>query len=104
VHALNQWLGWLVNTVMAIGLVWAVVVWRSRHRAAVLVAVACALQLAVRLFWSPGMRWLVRLLAPSSVAVHRFFGSLTNNVYLLALAASFGFLIYAALNPGSRKS
>jgi hypothetical protein len=104
VHALNHWLGWLINMVMAIGLIWAVVVWRSRHRAAVLVAVACALQLAVRLFWSPGMRWLIRNLAPSSDSVQRFFGSLTNDVYLLALAVSFGFLIYAALNPGTRKS
>jgi hypothetical protein len=101
-HALNHWLGWLVNIVLAIGLIWAAVVWRSRHRAAVLVAVACALQLAVRVLWGPGIRWLVRHL--SSVPVQRFFNSLASSVYLLAMAVAFGFLIYVALNPGSRKS
>jgi hypothetical protein len=39
----------LVTLVLAAGLVWAVVVWKSRRRDAALVAAARALQLAVRL-------------------------------------------------------
>ena len=102
-HAMNHVLGWLVNIVVAGGLIWAAAVWRSRHRTALLVAVACALQLAARLVWGPGMRLLIGPLSPSSSPVQRFFNSTANNVYVLSLAVSFGLLIYAALDPANRK-
>jgi hypothetical protein len=99
----NRILGWGVNLVLAGGLVWAAVVWRSRHRAAVLVAVACALQLAYRLLWAPGTNLLFGPLRPSSSAVQRFFLHASNNIYVLVSGVTLALLIYAALGSADRK-
>ena len=99
----NHILGWVVNLVLATGLVWAAAVWRVRHRPAVLVAVACALQLAFRLLWAPGVRLLFGPLSPSSSAVQRFFLLGTNNVYMLVSGVTLALLIYAALASADRR-
>ena len=94
---------WLVNLVVAGGLVWAIAVWRSRRRTAALVAAACALQLAVRLLWIPGVRLLFGPLSASSNPVQHFFIVTGNTLGQLSLALSLGLLIFAALDPASRK-
>jgi hypothetical protein len=72
----NEVVRWVVNLVLAGGLVWAVAVWRARRRTAALVAGACALTLAVRLLWIPGMRLLFGPLtwSSNSVQCHRATG------------------------------
>jgi len=99
----NEVARWVVNLVLAGGLVWAVAVWRSRRRTAALVAVACALQLAVRLLWMPGVRLLFGPLSWSTNSVQHFFISTASTVYLLSLAVSLGLLVFAALDPANRK-
>ena len=88
---------WIIGLVLAGGLIWAVAVWRSRRRTAALVATACALQLAVRLIWIPGVRLLFGPLSASSNSVQRFFISTGIVLNQLALAVSLGLLVYAAL-------
>jgi hypothetical protein len=87
----------LVTLVLAGGLVWAVVVWKSRRRAAVLVAAACALQLAVRLIWIPVVRLLFGELSWTTGSVARFFILTGTALSHLSLAVSLGLLVYAAL-------
>ena len=99
----NEFLRWVIGLVLAGGLVWAVAVWRSRRRTAALVAVACALQLAVRLIWIPGVRLLFGPLTGSSNTVQRFFILTGTTLSQLSLAVSLGLLVYAALAPASRK-
>lgn len=93
----NEFVRWVIGIVLAGGLVWAVAVWRSRRRTAALVAVACALQLAVRLIWIPGVRLLFGPLSGSSNEVQRFFILTGTTLSQLSLAVSLGLLIYAAL-------
>ena len=100
---MDGFLRWVIGLVLAGGLVWAVAVWRSRRRTAALVATACALQLAVRLIWIPGVRFLFGPLSASSSQVQRFFISTGIVLNQLALAVSLGLLIYAALDPANRK-
>ena len=99
----NELMRWIIGLVLAGGLVWAVAVWRSRRRTAALVAVACALQLAVRLIWIPGVRLLFGPLTGSSNTVQRFFILTGTTLSQLSLAVSLGLLVYAALAPASRK-
>jgi hypothetical protein len=87
----------LVTLVLAGGLVWAVAVWKSRRKAAVLVATACALQLAVRLIWIPGVRLLFGELTWATGSVARFFILTGTALSHLSLAVSLGLLAYAAL-------
>lgn len=95
---------WLIVTlVLAGGLVWAAVVWRSRRRTAALVAAACALQLAVRLLWIPGIRLLFGQLSWSTNSVQRFFISTGASLDQLSLAACLGLLLFAALDPVNRR-
>lgn len=98
----NEFMRWVIGLVLAGGLVWAVAVWRSRRRAAALVAVACALQLAFRVLWMPGARILFGPLSRSN-SVQRFFNMTASTLYQLSLAVSLGLLIYAALDPANRK-
>ena len=100
---MDGFLRWVIGLVLAGGLVWAVAVWRSRRRTAALVAVACALQLAVRLIWIPGVRLLFGPLSHPTNSVQHFFNVTASTLYQLSLAASLGLLIYAALDPASRK-
>jgi hypothetical protein len=100
----NEVVRWVIGLVLAGGLVWAVAVWRSRRRTAALVAAACALQLAVRVLWIPGVRLLFGPLSTSSNSVQRFFITTTITVSQLALAVSFGLLVFAALDPANRRS
>ena len=93
----NEIVRWIIGLVLAGGLIWAVAVWRSRRRTAALVATACALQLAVRLIWIPGVRLLFGPLSASSNSVQRFFISTGIVLNQLALAVSLGLLVYAAL-------
>ena len=93
----NELMRWIIGIVLAGGLVWAFAVWRSRRRTAALVAIACALQLAVRLIWIPGVRLLFGPLSASSNSVQRFFISTGITLNQLALAVSLGLLVYAAL-------
>jgi len=88
----------LVTLVMGVGLVWAVVVWKSRRRDTVLVAVACALQLAVRLIWIPAVRLVFGELPWATGLVARFFILTGTALDHLSLAVSLGLLVYAALN------
>jgi len=94
----------LVTLVLAGGLVWAAAVWKSRRRTAALVAIACALQLTVRLLWLPAVRILFGPLSWSSSPVQRFFNLTASTAYVLSLAFSLGLLVYAALGPASRES
>ncbi len=87
----------LVTLVLAGGLVWAVAVWKSRKKAAALVAIACALQLAVRLIWIPAVRLLFGELSWATGSVARFFILTGTALGHLSLAVSLGLLIYAAL-------
>jgi len=97
----TAWL--MVTLVLAGGLVWAAVEWRSRRRTAALVAAACALQLAVRLLWIPGIRFLFGQPTWSSSPVQRFFISTGTALSQLSLAVSLGLLFLAALDPANRK-
>jgi hypothetical protein len=95
---------WLIVTlVLAGGLIWAAVAWQSRRRTAALVAAACALQLAVRLLWLPGIRLLFGQLTWSTNSVQRFFISAGTALGQLSLAASLGLLFFAALATPGRK-
>ena len=94
---------WIVNLVLAGGLVWAAALWRSRRHTAALVAAACALQLAVRLLWGPGLRLLFGPLNWSTNPVQRFFISTASAFYLLSLAVSLGLLVFAALDSANRR-
>jgi hypothetical protein len=94
---------WIIGLVLAGGLVWAGAVWRSRRRTAALVATACALQLAVRVIWIPGVRLVFGPLSASSNSVQRFFISTGITLNQLALAVSLGLLVYAALGTTGRK-
>jgi hypothetical protein len=87
----------LVTLVLAAGLVWAVVVWKSRRRDAVLVAAACALQLAVRLIWIPAVRLVFGEMSWASGSAARFFILTGTALGHLSLAVSLGLLVYAAL-------
>jgi hypothetical protein len=100
----NEFMRWVIGLVLAGGLIWAVAVWRSRRRTAALVAAACALQLAVRLIWIPGVRLLFGTLSRSSSPVQRFFILTGTTLTQLSLAVSLGLLIYAALSSAGRKS
>jgi hypothetical protein len=91
----------LVTLVLAGGLVWAVVVWKSRRRAAVLVAAACALQLAVRLIWLPAVRLLFGELSWTTGSVARFFILTGTALSHISLAVSLGLLVYASLTRES---
>ena len=99
----NEVMRWVIGLVLAGGLVWAAAVWRSRRRTAALVAAACALQLAVRVLWIPGVRLLFGPLSAASSSVQRFFITTSNTIGQLALAVSLGLLIFAALDPAGRK-
>jgi hypothetical protein len=79
------------------GLIWAIARWRSQRREAVLVAVACALLLAVELLWLPGLNWVYRVMARGSYVGFQLFASFGSLIRWLATAAAFGFLIFAAL-------
>ncbi len=94
---------WIIGLVLAGGLVWAVVVWKSRRRTAALVAAACALQLAIRLIWLPGVRLLFGPLTSHSSLVQRFFILSGTALSHLSLAVALGLLVYAALGPANRK-
>ncbi len=97
-------LRFIVIVVLAAGFVWAIAIWRSRRQTAALVAAACALQLAVRLIWLPGVRLLFGTLTWSSSPVQRFFIWTGNALSQLALVASFALLIFAALDPANRRA
>jgi len=103
VRLVNEIVRWIIGLVLAGGLVWAVAVWRSRRRTAALVSAACALQLAVRLIWIPGVRLLFGPLSASSSSVQRFFILSGTTLSQLSLAVSLGLLVYAALDPANRK-
>jgi hypothetical protein len=92
----------LVTLVTIAGLVWAVAVWKVRRRRAVLVAAACALQVAIRLLWLPATRFVFGDLAAAG-PVQRFFILGANALSQLSLAVSLGLLIYAALSADGRK-
>lgn len=94
----------LVTLALVGGLVWAVAVWRSRQRAASLVAAACALLLAVRLIWLPAVRLLFGDSPWTAGAVQRFFILTGNALGQVALAVSLGLLVYAALDSAKRGS
>lgn len=96
-HALAVMAKGLAMLVLAAGLIWAVVRWRSHHREAVLVAVACALLLAVQLLWLPGLNWVYRVVARGSSVGFRLWNSFGSFVQWLATAVAFCFLIFAAL-------
>jgi hypothetical protein len=100
---IDEVMRWVIGLVLAGGLVWAVAVWRSRRRVAALVATACALQLAVRVIWIPGVRLLFGPLSSGSSSVQRFFILSGITLGQLSLAVSLGFLVYAALSTASRK-
>lgn len=93
----------LGTVVLAGGLIWAVVVWKSRRRTAPLVAAACALQLSIRLIWLPGVRLLFGPLTSYSSLVQRFFIQSGTALSHLSLAAALGLLVYAALGPANGK-
>ena len=99
----NEVMRWVIGLVLAGGLVWAVAVWRSRRRAAALVAAACALQLAFRVLWLPGARLLFGPLSAASNSVQRFFILSGITLGQLSLAVSLGLLVYAALDPANRR-
>jgi hypothetical protein len=99
----NEVARWVVNLVLAGGLVWAVAVWRSRRRTAALVAVACALQLAIRLLWIPGVRLLFGPLSNSTNSVQHFLITTAGTMSQLALAVSLDLLVFAALDSVTRK-
>ncbi len=99
----NEIMRWVTGLVLAGGLLWAAAVWRSRRRAATLVATACALQLAFRVLWVPGVRVLFGPLSASSNPVQRCFIMTAGTLSQLALAVSLGLLVFAALGPASRK-
>jgi len=99
----NELMRWVIGFVLAGGLVWAVVVWRSRRRTAALVAVACALQLVFRLLWMPGARLLFGPLSHPTNSVQHFFNATASTLYQLSLAVSLGLLVYAALDPANRR-
>jgi len=99
----NEVMRWVIGLVLAGGLVWAVAVWRSRRRAAALVAAACALQLAVRAIWIPGVRLLFGPLSIASSSVQRFFILTGTTLGQLSLAVSLGLLICAALDRANRR-
>jgi hypothetical protein len=100
---MNEVVRWVINLVLAGGLVWAVAVWRSRRRTAALVATATALQLAFRLLWIPGVRILVGPLSSSTNSVQRFFLTTASTMGQVALAVSLGLLVFAALDPANRR-
>jgi NAD-dependent oxidoreductase involved in siderophore biosynthesis len=99
----NELMRWVIGLVLAGGLVWAVVVWRSRRRTAALVAVACALQLVFRVLWMPGARLLFGPLSHPTNSVQHFFNATASTLYQLSLAVSLGLLVYAALDPANRR-
>ena len=99
----DEVLRWVIGLVLASGLVWAVAVWRSRRRTAALVATACALQLAFRVLWVPGVRVLFGPLSPSSNSVQRSFILTSNVLSQLSLAVSLALLVFAALESSNRR-
>ena len=99
----NETMQPLVVLVAAVGLVWSGVVWKSSRRTAALVAVACALQLAVRLLWMPAVRFLFGPASPFTNPVQRSFALSATALSQLSLAASLGLLVYAALRPAGRQ-
>jgi len=103
-RSVNGVMQFVVTLVLAGGFIWAVAVWKSRRRTAALVAAACALQLAVRLIWLPGVRFLFGPLSASSSSVQRFFIATATTVSQLALAVTLGLLVFAALDPANRKA
>lgn len=100
---ISEMMQWLVNLVLVGGLVWALLQWKKNRRAAVLVAVACALQLAVNLLWIPGMEMVARWMADSTVYARRAMIWTTNATGRLAQAVSLGFLLFAALGRKPEK-
>jgi len=100
---MNELTRWVIGFVLAGGLVWAVAVWRSRRRTAALVATACALQLAFRVLWMPGVRLLFGPLSHPSNSVQHFFNATASTLYQLSLAVSLGLLVYAALGSAGRE-
>jgi hypothetical protein len=88
---------WIVNLVLAAGLVWAATEWKKNRRAAILVAVACALQLAVNVLWLPGMDMVGRWMADSTLDARRAMMWTRAAISRLATAVSFAFLLFAAL-------
>lgn len=87
---------WTVTVVLTFGLVWALSQLRVRHRAAILVAVACGIALLQRL-----VMWLVvpYVFRHFKVAPEFRAGVMRSAslVYLLVTAAAFLLLILAAL-------
>ena len=100
---ISEMMQWLVNLVLVGGLVWAVLQWKKNRRAAVLVAVACALQLAVNLLWLPGMEMVGRWMADSTLYARRAMIWTTNATGRLAQAVSIAFLLLAALGRKTEK-
>lgn len=98
---IDRVLRFLVTLMLAGGFIWAIAVWRSRRQTAALVATACALQLAVRLIWLPVVRFLF---GGSLSPVPRFFIWTGTALSQLAMAVSLALLIYAALDPATRRS
>jgi hypothetical protein len=96
-NVLSSMAEWLAMLVLIAGLVWAVVTWRSRHREAVLVAVACALLLAVNMLWLPGLRLLFGAITRDSYGAVGEQTGFVSLVQWLASGTAFGFLIFAAL-------
>ncbi|HTW92572.1 MAG TPA: hypothetical protein VMH22_12810 [bacterium] len=93
----------LVTLALVAGFVWAVAVWRSRQRAAALVAVACALLLAVRLIWIPLVGLVFGRVTWSTGLVARFFILTGAALGQVALAITLFLLLYAALATTDRK-
>ena len=101
---LNDVVWSMVTVVFAGGLIWAAVVWRSRRRAAALVAAACSLQLAVRLLWLPGIRFLFGSATWATNPAQRFVISTGDALAQLSLAVSLALLFFAALAAPGRRS
>ncbi len=93
----------IVTLVLAGGLIWAAAAWKSRRQTAALVAAACALQLAVRLLWLPGIRFLFGQVTWTTNPAQRFFISAGTALGQLSLAVSLGLLFFAALAVPDRK-
>jgi len=95
-------LSYLVDAVLAAGVVLAIVRWQASRRVALAVALACGLPLLVRIAALPGVSPLTRLLADATPDARRTAYSLHSLAWLMSLVTSYILLLLAVFRARNR--